>query len=185
MVTTANGRDAFMEWYTPLHGRFLRYCDSRTLGLETAEDLVQDAILSALENWNKIRDKDRLLAYMVGVINHRMKNRLRSERVRRRYLAERERIVADRLDENPEATVDLQFLLRGLDELPTKQREALELTSIAGFSVREAAAIQGCKEGTLKTRVSRARAQLRTLFAEEGKHMSVAQRLRIYTSILL
>ena len=59
------------------------------------------------------------------------------------------------------------------------------LTAVSGFSVKEVAEIQQTSEGAVKTRISRARKQLRDTFDENGKPLSVADRLRIYASILL
>ncbi|MEL6140869.1 MAG: RNA polymerase sigma factor [Bacteroidota bacterium] len=185
MIIEAQKKSEFLAWYEPLHDRFLRYCDSRCLGLESAEDMVQDAILSALESWDRLADKDRLLAYMIGIVNNRLRNRLRSKAVHRRYLEARRRQLTDRLPARPEAVLDLHYLLKAMDELPELSKEALLLTAVSGFSIKKVAEIQQCSEGAVKTRISRARAQLKELLAEDGRPMSLAQRLRIYTSILL
>ena len=178
-------QDDFLRWYEPIHGAFLRYCDARFLGLAEAEDLVQDAILAALEQWTALEDKSRLLPYLIGIVNHQVKNRLRSRAVHRRYLAERKRRLDERLPDNPVAALDLHYLLRAMDELPTAEREALLLRAVSGFSTRETAAIQGVSPGAVKTRVSRARKRLRELLAEDGRPLTLTQRLRIYAAILL
>ncbi|MTB50049.1 RNA polymerase sigma factor [Lewinella sp. W8] len=178
-------KDEFLRWYAPIHGAFLRYCDARFLGLAEAEDLVQDAVLAALEQWTALEDKNRLLAYLIGIVNHQVKNRLRSREVHRRYLLDRKRVLDERLPNNPEAALDLQFLLRAVDMLPAAEREALLLRTVSGFSVREVADIQGISPGAVKTRVSRARKRLREMLAEDGRPLTVTQRLRIYAAILL
>jgi DNA-directed RNA polymerase specialized sigma24 family protein len=48
-----------------------------------------------------------------------------------------------------------------LAELPETMREAVSLTFLAGYTYAEAARIMGVREGTVKSRVSRARARLR------------------------
>jgi DNA-directed RNA polymerase specialized sigma24 family protein len=45
--------------------------------------------------------------------------------------------------------------------LPAEQREALILVGAGGFAYEEAAEICGCAVGTVKSRVSRARARCR------------------------
>ncbi|MEM9930200.1 MAG: RNA polymerase sigma factor [Bacteroidota bacterium] len=184
-MPTATTQVAFLHWYEPIHERFIRYCDARCLGLENAEDMVQDAILSALEQWDKLENKDRLLAYMIGIVNNRQRNLLRSRAVHRRYVEDRKRTLNDRLPARPEAALDLHFLLKAMDELPEHQREVLLLRSVSGFSIREIAEIQQISEGAVKTRLSRARQRLRGLVAEDGQPLSLRQRLNIYTSILL
>jgi len=185
MIISSQQKHEFLAWYEPLHDRFLRYCDSCCIGLETAEDLVQDAILSALESWDRLTDKDRLLAYMIGIVNNQLRNRLRSKVVHHKFLENRKRQLTDRLPARPEAVLDLHYLLKAMDELPILSKEALLLTTVSGFSIKEVAKVQQCTEGAVKTRISRARARLKELLAEDGRPMPLSQRLRIYTSILL
>ena len=52
---------------------------------------------------------------------------------------------------------------RAIDHLPAEQREALLLVVLEGFSYREAAGILGIPEGTLMSRLGRARATLRNM----------------------
>ncbi len=72
-----------------------------------------------------------------------------------------------------------------MDELPEAQREALLLKAASGFSIQEIAKIQNSTSGAVKTRISRARQQLKRLIDEDGQPLTLAQRLRIYSSILL
>ena len=37
-----------------------------------AEDLAQEAILATLAGWERIRDKEKRLSYMMGVVNNRV-----------------------------------------------------------------------------------------------------------------
>ncbi len=155
------------------------------MGIDDPEDMVQEAILSTLEQWDALSEKDRLLAYMIGIVNNRLRNRLRSKAVHRRFVEARKRTLDQRLPARPEAALDLHFLLRAMDELPPTQREALLLQAVSGFSIQEIAKVQQITPGAVKTRISRARKQLKELLAEDGNPLSLRQRLHIYTSILL
>src|SRR3546814_15157452 len=59
---------------------------------------------------------------------------------------------------NQEDSGEMADLQRGLMELPQDQREALILVGAGGMSYEEAASICDCALGTMKSRVSRARA---------------------------
>ena len=59
-----------------------------------------------------------------------------------------------------EVNVELRDFRRAFAALPATQREALTLIVASGFSYEEAAEIAGCPVGTMKSRVSRARAEL-------------------------
>jgi RNA polymerase sigma-70 factor (ECF subfamily) len=59
--------------------------------------------------------------------------------------------------------IALSEMSRALEQLPDDQREALLLVVIEGASYEEAARILGIPAGTLMSRLSRARAALRSL----------------------
>jgi predicted DNA-binding protein (UPF0251 family) len=66
------------------------------------------------------------------------------------------------------AQVEHEVLCVALAQLPARRREALIAVGIAGFSYEETAKRCGCPEGTIKSRVNRARAELAELLAIEG-----------------
>jgi RNA polymerase sigma-70 factor, ECF subfamily len=75
----------------------------------------------------------------------------------------------------PSAALELDDVRRGMMELSVLQRDALTLVAVVGLSYREAATICGCAEGTVKSRVSRARKGLlvilaRGVFTAEKRH---------------
>jgi RNA polymerase sigma-70 factor, ECF subfamily len=60
-----------------------------------------------------------------------------------------------------------QRLASALAELPTKERAAIVLREIEGFSTAEVAEILGSSEGTVRSQVSKAMDRLRSLLEEE------------------
>ena len=56
-----------------------------------------------------------------------------------------------------------------IDLLPEDQREAIILIGASGFSYEEAAEICDCAVGTIKSRVSRARARLQDILGIHGE----------------
>jgi RNA polymerase sigma-70 factor (ECF subfamily) len=69
----------------------------------------------------------------------------------------------------------LAEVARAVDVLPEEQREALLLVVLEGLSYAEAAQVLGIPDGTLMSRLSRARAALRgmTGFSEEPRLRTV------------
>lgn len=63
---------------------------------------------------------------------------------------------------------ELRIVHRALDEMPGEQRELLELAVVEGLAYDEIARRLGVPEGTVKTRVSRARARLRRGLERRG-----------------
>lgn len=183
MVNTAT-KTAFLQWYQPYHSKLLRYCSSRAFGIMDAEDLMQEAILATLSHWDRIEDHNKLMAYMMGVVNNLLRNHRRRQPFRGKLSEERLAQLQSKLGDT-ELALEVNILLKAIEQLPAEQAEALQLFTISGFSIKETAAIQEVSEGAVKTRISRARKSLRQLLAEDGTRMSISQRLQIYASILL
>lgn len=171
----------FLEWYQPIHEPFTRYCSSRAYGLIETEDLVQEAVLAALQGFERLRDKEKLLSFMIGVVNNIIRNKNR----RKKFKASWDEKVLEKLEsqaQNPEVALDIHYLLKALDQLPEKQKEAILLFEISGFSMKEISEIQESSLSATKTRISRGRQELKRLLSEDGRKMPLSKRLAIYAS---
>jgi RNA polymerase sigma factor (sigma-70 family) len=62
-----------------------------------------------------------------------------------------------------------RHIQEAIDRLPPDQRLTVVLCDVQGLSYDEAAQIMSCELGTVKSRLSRARAQLRMLLIEKGE----------------
>ena len=180
MTTT---QEEFMNWYEAHHGAFSRYCSSRALGWMATEDLMQEAILATLKRFDELVDSGRRLAYLIGTVN----NIVAKEYRRTKFRAPWDERLLDQLESrlhNPEAALDVQILLKTIENLPDEQGEALRLFELSGFSVKEIAAIQDCQPGAVKTRLHRARNRVRTLLEEAPQPRSFSNALATCLSIL-
>lgn len=177
-------KEAFLAHYEPLHERFARFCASQAFGLMTAEDLMQEAVLAALQGFERLKDKTKLLGYLIGTVNNIVRNQRRRSRFTGNWDEKLAAELEDRLPD-PATLLDVQYLLKALGQLPEALRETLILFEVSGFTVREIAEIQQTSEGAVKTRLSRTRQTLREMLAEDGRPMPLSKRLAIYTSILL
>jgi RNA polymerase sigma-70 factor (ECF subfamily) len=126
---------------------------------DRADDLVQETVMRALANRDKFQEGTNLHAWLVTIL----RNQYYSEgRKRRREVEDSEGIHAGRLADvaGQPSHLELDDFLRAMQLLPDEQREALVLIGASGFSYEEAAEICGVRVGTVKSRVSRARARL-------------------------
>jgi len=183
-MTASPAAQAFLTHYQPLHERFVRYCRSRAGGLMDTEDLVQESVLAALENFERLSDPSRLLGYLIGTAANILRNQQRRLKKTGRWDEEAFGRLAARLPD-PALAADIRLLLRAIEQLPAHEQEALSLFELSGFSIRETAEALGISEAAVKTRLSRARARLREWLAEDGRPLSLSRRLAIYSSILL
>ncbi len=182
-MTAIHSHQEFLDWYQPLHEQFIRYCSSRSYGVIETEDLVQEVILACLEGFSKVKEKQRLLGYMIGIAN----NIIRNKRRRMKFRGEWNERAAEKLESHnlsPEIALDIHYLLKAIEQLPEQQKEALLLYEVSGFSIKEISEIQDSSESATKTRLSRSRQKLRNLLAEDGGQLPLSKRLAIFSSIL-
>ena len=136
--------------------------------LDRADDLVQETLTRALANFDSFQPGTNLTAWLFTIL----RNHFYSEyRKRRREVEDVDGKHSGSLKSHPEQLghVEMSEFREALAKLPDDQREALILVGASGFSYEEAAKICGCAVGTIKSRLSRGRAQLaRLLEMEEG-----------------
>jgi RNA polymerase sigma-70 factor (ECF subfamily) len=147
---------SFDEFYLVTRGAVLGQLTAMTLDRELAADSVQEAYVRAWQRWSRVSSLDDPIAWVRTVAW-----RLAVSQFRRRAVATR---VLRRLDPGPPAaelspdvTVDVVAALRTLS---AEHRRVLVLYEVAGQSVREIAAETDVAEGTVKSRLFRAREQL-------------------------
>ena len=122
-----------------------------------ADDLVQETALRALANVDKFMPGTNIRAWLSTILRNEFYNELRA----------RSRMAAYLKTPHPTShsgdqdwRLSMRDCERAFHSLPASQREALSLVGASGFSYEDAAGIIGCAEGTVKSRVCRARAEL-------------------------
>ena len=135
---------------------------------DRADDLVQDAILKAWAAHESFEAGTNLKAWLFTILRNEFYSQMRKKG---REIQDSEGYYTENMAVHPSqyGKLDLQDFSKALAELPEDQREALLLVGASGFAYEEAAEICGCKVGTIKSRVSRARTQLQALLEIEGE----------------
>lgn len=173
-----------MKAYETCHDPFLRYCSALCYGKMDTEDLVQDVLLSAYQHFDTIKQKGQLLHYLIRSARNRSISRWRRSKFKSEWLEKHaEQLIAKGI--SPEMSLDIQLLHKTLDKLPTKQKEAVLLFEVSGFSMKEIAVIQDSTEGAVKTKISRARKRLRELMQEKPTKHAVVGILETIQTVLL
>jgi RNA polymerase sigma-70 factor (ECF subfamily) len=134
---------------------------ARTLARDAsqADDLTQEAMLKAWANRHRFQEGTNLRAWLFTILRNTFYSEFRK---RKREVSDTDGEHAARLAARPdqEHALALKEFQAALNELPVEQREALVLVGAAGMAYDEAAEIIGVATGTVKSRVSRARAAL-------------------------
>lgn len=130
---------------------------------EEAEDVAQEALVRAYRRFHQLRDRTRLRAWLVRIT---FRLALDEQRARRRRLAREHEAARAALDDT-RAAVDAPDesarLWRAIDQLPEGLRWPIVLAAIEGHDIRSVAALLDLPEGTIKSRLFRARQRLKEL----------------------
>lgn len=125
-----------------------------------ADDLTQDTYLRALGALGRFRGDASARTWLLSIARRACADHVRRA-VRRRSLLERVRGTVDAGTDGttPDRTgeIDVDAAVAGLG---ADRRDAFVLTQVLGLSYEEAAAVCDCPVGTIRSRVSRARADL-------------------------
>jgi RNA polymerase sigma-70 factor, ECF subfamily len=148
-------------------------CGSVTL----ADDLVQEALLRAWSNSDKFQRGTSLRAWMFTILRNvyysQYRKRSREVQDSDGVFARGIAVVGDQ-----ESHLDLADFRIALAKLPAEQREVLTMVGASGLSYEEAAVICGVEIGTIKSRVSRARAKLSELMGLDDRRPNASARAR-------
>jgi RNA polymerase sigma-70 factor (sigma-E family) len=125
---------------------------------QAAEDVVQEAFLGLYRRWSKLRDTASAPGYLRASVLNGCRMVLRAS------VSRDDRVAGELPWESAEATAlvseEYRHLLRGIQALPPRQREALLLRYYLDLSEEETARSMGVRRGTVKSATSRALAAL-------------------------
>ena len=134
---------------------------------EDALDLLQDCAVRALSARKVPKDEAAYRAWLFKILRNTFIDRVRRKRgdpepLDGTYVVEHERFT------NLETTLINELTVRNaLRGLPGMHRDVLALIDVGGFTYAEAADILEIPVGTVMSRVSRARAKLLTIIADQ------------------
>jgi RNA polymerase sigma-70 factor (ECF subfamily) len=157
MVRTRPG--GFECAYGELYGEVADYVYRRTGDADATEDLVADVFLSAFDALPRVRRRGVPFRFwLFRIATNRVHRWWRSTRRRERLAALFGREEARRREPEPVADPRADELSRTLRRLGPRHQAVLSLHYLEGLPIEEIAEILDCAPGTVKSRLSRARA---------------------------
>jgi RNA polymerase sigma-70 factor, ECF subfamily len=143
-----------------------------------AEEVAQEAVLKAFTHLAEFRSEAKFSTWLIQITINESRSRLRKDR-RHLYESIDEARTDEEGDYSPKDFADWReipsetlkrdelrnALKRALASLPLKYREVFILRDIQNLSIEETAEILGISEGNVKTRLLRARLQMRDALA--------------------
>jgi RNA polymerase sigma-70 factor (ECF subfamily) len=129
---------------------------------DQADDLVNDTIVRAIAASNQFTPGTNFRAWVFTILRNLFYNQGRKGRGNFSSIDD---LTVDEpaVGASQEASLEFCDFRRAFWQLPDHHREALILVGASGMNYEDAAEICGCQVGTMKSRVSRARTELRRI----------------------
>lgn len=171
---------AFEVLVTDNEKRIYNLCRRLTGNPEDAAELTQEAFLNAWRGLSRFQGESSFSTWLYRLASNACIDFLRKEK-RRQNLSmtvslddEEEARQVELPDERyaPERELERtevrQAVAAGLERLTPEHRQVLVMREINGLSYAEIGAVLGLEEGTVKSRIARARNALRKVLTERG-----------------
>ncbi len=162
---------AFSELVRRYERPVVHFCQRMIGSREDAEDLAQDSFVRVYRYLDRLTQRAKFSTLLFGIARNLTLNFIRDSSRRGRgttfSLTDDENIERSLVDDSrrPDREARLHeidgMLKAGLAQLSPKHREVLVLRELQGLDYSSIAKIVKCRKGTVKSRIARARDQLR------------------------
>ncbi len=166
-------QDAFLEDAIAQYGKATYNFAYRLTGNDAdARDLTQDAFIRVYRAWQSFRPGTSFISWIYRIVTNLHRDELR--RRKGRYLEEipednspqsfggSRPLAVTPIDDYVNESLDGN-ISQALEKLSPEQKRVVVLADIEEYSYQEIADIMGCSIGTVRSRLHRSRALLRTL----------------------
>lgn len=162
-------RNKFIEELQRHFDALYSYAWWMTRGSDEAEDIVHDAVSRAISRWAQYSPGTSMKAWLFTILRRTYFNRLRRAKIEvtsAGYPEREDRLPVRPGDTNP-GRLPAFLLRRDIDEalaaLAEEQRSLILLADVEELSLREIAELEEIPLGTVKSRLWRARNELRRI----------------------
>ena len=150
----------------PYLSRLFGYALSLTQDREQAHDLVQDCALRAFSATRVPEDAPAFRAWLFRILRNAFIDGQKRRAVRATAAAAAPDYPSGEIWRGDDRLISVLTVRLGLAKLSSSHREVIALVDIGGFSYMEAGDFLGVPQGTVMSRLSRARGALLAIISE-------------------
>jgi len=166
--------DAYRQLFQRHYPRVFAFVQRRLRDPVATEDVVVEVFYELWRSAGRFRGESRPSTFLCGIAHFKCMSAIRARSRSKRSAVvptEHEELARhadpDDLTASLESRDEMRQVRAALGSLPAGQREVVEMAFVDGLPYEEIATRLGVAEGTVKTRVARARAQLRRLLTRD------------------
>ena len=153
-------RDLFWRHLEGEHPKMEAFCRRLAGNRDDGDDLYQDALLAAMKKLDTLTLPESFKPWLYRIIVNMNNTRKRREWWRNRLRLNKEPDQNTIADDSGHIAARI-WLERAFKAVSAEERAMVTLFEIEGWSVAELAGMYGKPEGTIKSRLSRARKKMR------------------------
>jgi RNA polymerase sigma factor (sigma-70 family) len=165
------------DTYTSISPKLVGVCRRYIKDIATAEDIVQDAFIAAIQKERELKNKDALTGWLSRIVINRAINYLKNEQ-KINFISTTNFEFIDETNEMNTTTLDHKSailasdfshddLLEAIDSLSENHKSVFNLYIIDGFSHFEISKLLNVSVGTSKSSLSRARKNIQEFLFEK------------------
>lgn len=159
----AGDREAHYKIYR-LYSRAMYNVSYRITGSEDdAEDVLQEAFISAFRNLSSFRGNASFGAWLKRIVVNKAINLLKKKREELLPEDDRWDVPEEEESDQFEGTLLVEQVKKAIEQLPDGYRTVLSLYLLEGYDHEEIGEIMGISESTSKSQLNRAKNKLREL----------------------
>jgi len=147
--------------------RLRRYARALTRDVTRADDLVQDCLARAVAKQALWQPGTDLRAWLFTILHNQHVNNVRRSVREGTTVAVEDISSSLAVQPNAMPSLELRDLDAAIAKLPSEQRQVILLVGLEGMRYEQAAEVLGVPVGTVRSRLSRGRDQLRQLIGME------------------
>lgn len=147
-----------------------------TMNHQDADDLVQETYMQAWKSFDRYEAGTNCRAWLYKILFNKFDHHRRKKYTQAKYFQEADELVFDNSVYSapiPEHLTD-QEVIAALNRLPEHYRSVVLLADVHDFDYKEVAAILDIPIGTVMSRLSRARGQLKKSLARVAGEYGIA-----------
>lgn len=179
-IKNENSQEAWKELYDRYHDRTLQYIKKIVPDKTIAEDILGETFYKVNEHISTYNPEYQFTTWIYTIAGNFAIDHLRRKKKEKTFFSsdqlprsaskhDQSNTIESLPKKNSEVSiVDHIYLERAIDSLPPKQKEAIKLIDISGYSYEQCVEMMGLPMGTIKSRLFRAREMIKDYLSEEN-----------------
>ena len=166
--------EAFAELVRRYQVPVMQFCLRMAGSPQDAEEIAQDSFVRVYRHLNRLTPRAKFSTFLFGIARNLTLNFVRDSRRGGRDVTQSLETARPIRDDSgrPDRAARLEemedMIERGLEMLSDEHREVLVLRELNGMDYETIARVTKCRKGTVKSRLARAREQLRIQIVRLG-----------------